>query len=774
MTHRGRGASAAPPRDSGETDERELRRRFSPAEAESMSAFARGLFAREGARYAAELGEKERIAVVTSAFRFFALAPDRVRCRLRTPALATDGWDSPYTIFESHLTDRPFIVDTIREFLHRRGATVRYLLHPIFSVERDAAGAVVRMRSLEVAAQKESFVHCAIDRIAEAELPDLERGLADCLGDVQAATDDYSKMRARLEAVRGELGSASGPEADEARQFLGWLGDGNFVFLGYAGVERSNIGGRARSRLEEATALGILRAPARAREVAARDLQDDSAASGRQVRLTVTRSGVDATVHRFAPMDLVIVPRVDASGPPGGEHRFWGLFTSKAHGDTPAEIPVLREKLARVLVGEQALPDSHDAREIVAIFEAMPKVELFQMTPEELRAEVATVRSLGPGEGVRVRLHPRAGGVWVTVVVPRDRFSSELRRWIEAVLVDRLGAPLLDYQLALGEGERARLHFHFGTPASAVRVDEVEALIAERVRSWDDRLRERLVAEHGAARGRALAERYASLFTPEYKAATDVATAGDDIRHIEALGEAGSIGIDLGHAVGADANRFTLLKLYLRGEGIVLSDFLPLLENLGLRVFAEDSVALGQGDPRIVLVRFLVQNRQGERLHVDRVGPTLVPAILEIRAGHAESDSLNRLIVEAGLGWREVDLLRTYRNLAFQVGAAPSRPAPDEALQRHPDAARALLDLFAARFDPAKAARAGAAKEARERFARALEAVETAIDDQVLRNLCALVEATLRTNFFRPLRPDHPFVSLKIHSQQVDFLPRPR
>jgi glutamate dehydrogenase len=774
MSERPRGASAAPPRDPSETYERELRRRFPLADAESMSAFARGLFARDGARYAAELGEKERIAVVASAFRFFAPAPDRVRCRVWTPALATDGWDSPYTIFESHLTDRPFIVDTIREFLHRRGATVRYLLHPIYSVERDAAGALLRMRSLDAAAQKESFVHGAIDRVAEVERAGLERGLAECLGDVQAATEDYSRMRERLEAIRGELGNLPGSEADEDRQFLGWLGDGSFVFLGYARVERSNLHGRCRLRLEDASTLGILRVPARACDIALRDLQEDSATSAPSARLAVTRSGVDATVHRFAPMDLVIVPRVDASGRSGGEHRFWGLFTSKAHSDSPAEIPVLREKLARILAGEQALPDSHDFREIVSILETMPRVELFQMTAEELRAEVATVRSLGPSEGVRVRLHPRAGGAWVTVVVPRGRFSSELRRWIEALLVERLGAPLLDYQLALGEGERARLHFHFGSPAGAVRVDELEALIAERMRSWDDRLRERLVAAHGAARGRALAERYATLFTPEYKAATDVATAGGDIRHIEALGEAGSIGIDLGDPVGADAGRFTLLKLYLRGESVVLSDFLPLLEDLGLRVFAEDSVALGQADPHIVLVRFLLQSRRGERLDVDRVGPVLVPAIREIRAGHAESDSLNGLIVETGLGWREVDLLRAYRNLAFQVGAAPSRPSLDEALQRHPDAARALLDLFAARFDPAEASRGAAVQVARERFTKALEGIETAVEDQALRNLWALVEATLRTNYFRPARAHHPFVSLKIHSQQVDFLPRPR
>jgi len=141
MNDRAEGASAARARDPGEVYDREIRRRFSPAEAESMIAFARGLFAREGARYAAELGDEGSLALIASAFRFFALPPDGFPCRLRTPAPATDGWNSPYTIFESHLSDRPFIVDTIREFFHRRGAALRYLLHPIYSVERDAAGA---------------------------------------------------------------------------------------------------------------------------------------------------------------------------------------------------------------------------------------------------------------------------------------------------------------------------------------------------------------------------------------------------------------------------------------------------------------------------------------------------------------------------------------------------------------------------------------------------------------------------------------------------------
>jgi len=339
---------------------------------------------------------------------------------------------------------------------------------------------------------------------------------------------------------------------------------------------------------------------------------------------------------------------------------------------------------------------------------------------------------------------------------------------------EALGGPVLDYQLAIGEGEQARLHFYVAARAADVDVEEMQKRIAERVRSWDDRLRERLVAQYRRARGRALASRYAALFPSEYKAATDVADAVDDIRHLEALPAPAGLSVELVDAAGDDAERFNVLKVYKRGEGLVLSDFLPVLEDLGLRVFAEYAVTVGQGAERIVLHRFRVQDLAGARLDVRSAAPRLGPALLEIHAGRAESDSLNRLVVGAGLGWREVDLLRTYRNLAFQAGGGASRPALNDVLLAHPTAAAALYELFAARFDPGVASRDEPAAAARARFAKALESVETGAEDRMLRHYLALVEATLRTNYFRPPRAEHPYLAVKIHSQAVEFLPKPR
>jgi len=90
----------------------------------------------------------------------------------------------------------------------------------------------------------------------------------------------------------------------------------------------------------------------------------------------------------------------------------------------------------------------------------MPKIELFLLSADELRAEIRTVRSLGPGDGLRVRFRPHGRGVWVTTIMPRERFSGEIRHWMEQILAEYLGGPVIDYQLSLGESEQARLHFY--------------------------------------------------------------------------------------------------------------------------------------------------------------------------------------------------------------------------------------------------------------------------------------------------------------------------
>jgi glutamate dehydrogenase len=225
--------------------------------------------------------------------------------------------------------------------------------------------------------------------------------------------------------------------------------------------------------------------------------------------------------------------------------------------------------------------------------------------------------------------------------------------------------------------------------------------------------------------------------------------------------------------LGAGAT-VTHLTLQLRGEHLVLSDFMPILENVGLRV-----IAMSPADNGAYV--FAVQDREHRPIDIDGRGQLLTDAILAVRAGDACNDALNALVLSAGLAWREVEVLRAYCEYAFQLKVVPSRMALPSALLSCPAAARTLVELFAVRFDPAVAAdmagRAAAAAKYRREFMRTLGSVTALADDRALRRLLTLVEATTRTNYFMHggVTPTArsggvPYISIKLLSELLEPL----
>src|SRR5207253_2677407 len=529
------------------------------------------------------------------------------------PDYASEGWDAPVSIIETVMPDRAFIVDTIRLRLERAGVPLMALLHPIFAARRDPSGRLELLADPEGGTPRESFTHIAIPPSTDtAALARLEADIRDALEDVRLVTDDFAAKVARAQAVAAELDGLGrtrsaqlATEATAVADFLRWLVDGAFVFLGYREYGLTTLGAATMLQLRAGSGLGLLRREERSAFRDARRLDELPAwvrarlSPGRL--LTVAKTMAEAPVHRRAHMDDLGVKQLDRDGRVVGERRFVGLFTSKAHAEEAAEVPLLRRTLRQILAAERVVPGSHDHKAIVAVFNALPKSELFASTPADLRGEIATILAAAQTDDVVVTLGPRGDGqrLVVLVVMPRERFSGEARDRIRELLAGLLGSAPLD-------GVRVVL-------------------------------------------------------------SNETATT-------------------------------TALRFYLARAPLVLSEFMPVLENLGLRVLEEDQEEVTPaGAPRQSVQTFFVQDRAGRRLDPEAVGPRLVAALLALGAGRAESDTLNRLVVEAGLDWRAVACLRTYCGYAVQVGLA-TRPAALAALAEHPEPARLLFARFAARF----------------------------------------------------------------------------
>src|SRR3989475_458111 len=499
-------------------------------------------------------------------------------------------------------------------------------------------------------------------------------------------------MVARAQAVAAELDALGrsrsaqlATEATAVADFLRWLVDGAFVFLGYREYGLTTLGPAAMVQLRAGSGLGLLRREERS---AFRDARrTDELPAWMRARLspgrllTVAKTIAEAPVHRRAHMDDIGVKQLDREGHVMGERRFVGLFTSKAHAEEAAEVPMLRRLLRQILAAERVVPGSHDHKAIVAVFHALPNAS-------------------APG------------------AVP--------------------------------------------PPAE----DELREAVAAIVRGWEERLRAALLERHGEEEGERLARRYAHAFSRAYRAAVAVERAADDVVLLDAAARDGV------HIVIANqAETTTALRFYLVREPLVLSEFMPVLENLGLRVLAEDQESVTPaGAPRQSVQTFFVQDRAGRRLDPEVVGPRLTGALLALGAGRAESDALNRLVIEAGLDWRAVACLRSYCGDAVQVGLA-TRGAAIASLADPPQPARLLFARFAARFRPDAATEDPAAL--RRRFVESLDGVQALRDDLLLRALGDVVEATVRTNFYAP-GPERDHIAIKIRAADLAHLPPPR
>ena len=750
-------------------------------------------------------------AMVLGAWEFLKRArPDRVNVEVVDPR--DEGWNAPVSVIRTEVGDRPFIVDTLREYLNAENVGILNYVYPVLRVDRGPNGEITALGAEASGHSLEALGHIEISPVGSRERADQVRAEVERrLTDVVEATRDFRAMVDELERVRGAMAGyvrrfpERADEYGEYLEFLGWLRQGNFVFLGYRAYEIVQQDGQAAIRVEPGSGLGILAGEEQSTYAAPRPVSEMEPDLRARLEggplLLVSKANREATVHRRARMDYVGVKRLDEQGNVAGEWRFLGLFTTQAFAQSPAEIPILRQKRRRVLDESGARPGSHDYKEIISTLHEMPKEELFQASAAQLRDEVnAVVSHLFSGD-VRVVLRPDEfrGESGVMVILPRGRFSAEIRRDVAALLEERLGGEVRDQVLAMGEADQARIHFYLagrdgrapgaGEDLPAVE-RELEREIGLLVRSWNDLLEERLAGQGDAADARRVAGAYGQAFGDDYRAATTPEAAQYDVARMQAMLAAGeTVSLLLrppleGEVVAAGA---TVLRLYLAGERLVLSEFMPILEDHGVRVLEVDTFELGAVDdlPQLMVYSFHVMARAADGRAGEEIQPQLYPALAESllasRAGDAQKDPYAALTLAADLRWREVDVLRTYGNYASQVGAVPSRLSPVRALLAHPRVPRLLLDLFRARLSPDEKAGKAEVQAIRDALGAELEKVASLADDRALRRLMSLIDATVRTNYYRHGAADPqfrsggvPYISIKVRSADVDELRKTR
>ncbi len=750
-----------------------------------LAEFVRAYVRRAPAGLLATLEPPELAAQIRGVYEFLASRPGgELLVRAFQPEVETHGYHAAGAVIDVSSDDAPFLVDTVTAELHAHGLLVRTVVHPVLGVERDAEGQVTCITPARGAPHRESVMHFEVDRTLAADaLSTLELDVLRVLTELRLAVRDFLPMVDRVERMI-EVASEAGPrysdeEIHESVEFLQWLTDDNFVYLGYREYEVGGAAGDRVARVVADSGLGILADTSLSTYADAVPVANMPPGLRERIEggplVVVSKTNRETTIHRPGKMDYVGVKRVAADGTVGGELRMIGLFTGKAHNESARLVPIVRGKLDAIMRWEDLFVGSHDFKAVVALFDSFPKDELFAASAQELRPVIMALLAMQEGGGVRLFVLPADAGRSVSAIVapPPDHVSAELRVKLEHLFEIRFHGTSVDYHLS-ARTEPARLHFTIHVPEGELPQVDLAALeqeVLDAARTWDDRLSDGLVAALGEVRGHELARRYAALFPEYYKSAAAIYQAVFDVLRFEELSG------DLSYVVALQNERHTAepltrLKLYKTGGKAPLTDLLPLFEQLGLTVVEEVPTRLQGGDEGRYLHDFGVLGPDNRPLELDELQPLVADTVSAVWDGRAGSDWLNRLVVVAGLTWRQVTILRAYREYRQLLGAQFTSRYQNDCLVRNSEVARLLVELFECRFDPTRELDEARSQELEQQILAALERVSSLDDDRILRGYLGLIVATVRTNaYVRSGESEH--ISFKLRCAEVPGMPKP-
>ena len=662
-------------------------------------------------------------------------------------------------LVQTCMRDQPFIVDTVRLLVQAYGARVETGFNAVLRIERSKAGKVHEIGGAE--SGLESVLQLEVEGLDPADHDAFTQRLENNLCLARAMVRDFSKIVGVLEDLSDRFEALARSESEESERyretaaFISWLLSDNFVLMGLVSEEGQYGFQREALRLIWP-------------EV---EQKDFAPGAWSDLPIRVRKSTQESPVHRSGRIDEVSIRVPGASGE-SQSVLIRGMFTFRAVSQPSRQVPVLRKVLNTILDSDLSLPGSWRYKGMANVFDTLPTEFLFTASLQQIEEIIDRVLDAEAEQEVRAHMVQNADGEvnFVLAAMPKTQFSDALRSDMQKLLTHTTGATYVDNGLFVGRYDTVLTHF-FLTGSVRLKQEALDALHERLIKMgtpWHRRLHSVICQNDDEALADALTDRYQEAFEPLYIQRVSPERSRGDIAYLETLSAERPLAADLFEDESGRIN----LRLYQIGD-VRLTDILPVLDNFGLVVqnqFA-DAVKPSCGSHYTIdTFRILTDDHAGllERRE------DLIEGVEAVFSGQVENDGLNKLIVGAGLSWAETDLFRAYIGYNRQLGRAFTNAHTLEILLAHPALVKQLSEFFGARFDPCqKSGRKKRVDGCLREIEAGLRDIRDRDEDMLFRNLNDLMNATMRTNFFREDRIAH-YISFKVDHDLIPDIPEPK
>ena len=663
--------------------------------------------------------------------------------------------------------DVPFLIDSLQILTQRYGLSQRWMSHPVVCVRRDDRGVLTQVAtSGSVNDHAESWIVAEFDVMRDATAREhFLRDLHDVLSHIHAVHQDRHHMVEALLTCKENLDL-------EEQAYVDWLLRQHFVFLGCCDYDLIKEEAGLRLKVVPGSGLGVMRERSRqsAYSVSFDQLDENlkRLLQNPDELVVLNKAEQRSSIHRSSYFDFIGIKRLSADGRVLGERRILGLYTRKAWQQPVDDIPLIRLKCQHIRAVTQYSVGGHKAKLLEYVLDNYPLDELFETEEADLEKIISGMVQLHERPRTRVFIRKDRYHRYVSafVYVPRDVFSGHIRRQIQTLLLRCVRGQSLEYNLRMDDNPLVLIHYvvhGIGQDLHDAAVKYLEQQILDVTRNWESRLILSLGNRFASERVDMLLERYKQSFSGRYRASFSSDDAAHDIELLEQITDERPI------VLGFHQKRDQLyLKVVSTKKPVALFSSLPILENMGLRVEGESSAEIVMHDQRTLFVSNLALDMEG--VDLDAKAQLRVLQVAEdVMNQKTKNDGFNRLAAVLDVYPRDIHLLRAWCRYLKQAGFALSLKYMQQCLVRHAQFSETLVRLFYALFDP-DAHDAVQAKHYEEYLRDYLGQIEHVDDDKTLQALLQVVVSMLRANYWQ----NKHYVSFKLHSKNLDFLPLPR
>ena len=746
--------------------------------------------------------------------------------RLKNPIIEVNQSSVDDTVTQIFLVNDniPFLVDSATMACTEFGLTVKLISHPIIQIKGEDNQRVLIEKSYKSETEAKSLIFIEVKRIDNiTQVKALQAYLDQVFSQIRQAVNDWQPMVKAIGEAKQLIGSLDDEKVrSEQQEFIDWLVNDNFTFLGYRKYERN----KDQLLAVENTGLGLLSSKLDAEGNDASQLPVDSYQTKKQSDLVViTKVNVISKIHRKGNLDYIGLLETNKQGQVIAEHRFIGLYTSVATNTNASKIPYINSKI-KILIKQFGFDEnSHSGKMLMHIINTMPRDEVLQSNTKELFH--AVYQSLVIQEKITTQVTARRDKFnrfcSFMVYVPRDLFNTTTRHKIQRLLASSVDGVEVEYAVAIDDSHYARLYVVIRdiSQFNETILEQIKADVIEVVTTWEDKLAAALKDRLGQQESLRLVDKFRGSFPVAYTEDVSPWVASFDVENADKVQNENDIEMSLYEPRIKRQGDFRF-KVFRFHNTIPLSEVLPDLENLGLHVVSERPYELKINNGQSIWVQdFDLNLASGKGLELDLVKTRFHQAFEQVVAGELESDPLNKLIILGGLTWRQINFLRGVVKYLLQTGLPYSKDYIEKAMIQHPHIARWLVELFTIKFSPKldhvepkevrayldkfnekfsiqcqhlnveltqyqqgcvdkyirsrKFARDTMSEKVVKVITSLLDTVKSQDEDRIIRYVVDIISAMLRTNFYQTDDQGgfKPAISMKINSSKLSFLPKP-